>query len=396
MPIDVIMPSLGAVEEESTLVAWLVEEGDTVEKGQPIFEAESDKAVVEIEAPESGIVGRLLAAPGDVVRAGTVIALLLVPGEELPDEEAFTAAGEALPEEPGRTVPPPAARSVVAPRAGRIIASPVARRLARERGVDLGTIAGTGPGGRIVKADVEETLVPLAASVAAPVPATPLAGVRGVVARRMAESASTTAAVTLTTEVDAAPLVGLRRDLREAAGERGDAISYDLLMGIVAARALLDHPALNASLAEGGVVRHSHVNVGVAVDTAQGLVVPVLADVPNRGLLDLAADLEAKVARARGGRAAPGDLDGGTFTVTNLGLYGVDAFTPIINLPECAILGIGRIRAVPVARQGEIVPGQTMALSLTFDHRLVDGAPAARFLQQVASLVERPVLLLLR
>jgi len=407
MPIDVIMPSLGAVAEEATLLHWLVEEGETIEKGQPIFEAESDKATVEVAAPDSGTVNELLAAPGDVVPAGHVVGTLLAPGEKptdvpekdhaLPSEPAPPAIAGLKPE---TLKPATLGPATPKPSTGRKLASPVARRLAREQGIDVTTIRGTGPGGRIIKADVEDAVarqrgVPDLTRIANSAVPPSLPGVRGAIARHMARSARTTAPVTLTTEVDAEALVKTRQMLRAEAGAQAEEISYTLLMAFIAARALTRHPELNASLTEDGIVRHPEVNVGIAVDTERGLLVPVLRGAAHRSLLDLAADLQAKVARALEGKAMPEDLSGGTFTITNLGPYGVDSFTPIINLPECAILGIGRIRTQPVVRQGALAPGQTMALSLTFDHRLVDGAPAARFLQHVTRLVERPTLLLL-
>jgi pyruvate dehydrogenase E2 component (dihydrolipoamide acetyltransferase) len=402
MPTEVIMPSLGAASDELKLVRWLVKKGDTVEKGQPIFEAESDKSVVEVEAPDSGTLGKFLASPEDIVLAGEVVAILLAPGEKLPAEtETPSPTTNSIPATSFLSMPElPLSSSKTVQPSDRIIASPLARKMARKEGIDLNTIKGTGPGGRIIKADIEDALERLATAPtliqpSGPIASLPLTGTRGVIARHMSESVHTTAPVTLTTEADAGSLVRLRQMLKTEAGKRGDVISYDLLMAMITAQALQRHPNLNASLTPAGIVQHEQINIGVAVDTERGLLVPVLKAVPTRSMLDLATDLQAKVAKAQAGKAAPEDLSGGTFTITNLGLFGIDAFTPIINLPECAILGIGCIREKPVARQGQLVLGQMMALSLTFDHRIVDGAPAARFLQEVTRLVEKPELILL-
>jgi pyruvate dehydrogenase E2 component (dihydrolipoamide acetyltransferase) len=403
MATEVIMPKLGAVAEESILSKWLVQEGDTVTRGQPLFQAESDKATVDIEAMAAGTVAKLLAAPGDSIIAGQVIALLLAPGEQLPQEAPASTPAPAAAAASGLP-------SGVSRNGRRVIATPLAKVRARQAGVDITALRGTGPGGRIIEADVRAMLEEHAAQTvpsppapevrrpasAAPVQPASLTGVRGAIARRMSESSHTVARVTLTTEVDAGTLVALRQAFRaNAGGELSTAISYDLLMARFVGQALREHPYMNASLTEKGIVQHAQVNVGVAVDTERGLVAPVLKDVPERRLLELAADLKSLVTRALEGKSTPEDLRGGTFTVTNLGLFGIDAFTPIINLPETAILGIGRIKTQPVVRNDQIVVGQTMFLSLAFDHRIVDGAPAARFLQRIARLVETPTLLLL-
>lgn len=383
MPIEVIMPSLGAVAEEATLVRWLIREGDTVAKGQVIFEAESDKATVEIEAPESGKVFQLLASEGDLIPNGTVIALLLAEGEPMPEAPPSMIRENQTVQE-SYTAPP-------IQDGKRLVASPLARRLAREKGIDLAKLRGTGPGGRIIVADVKDALEAMPPSFTT---LTGLTGLRASVARRMAESSQITAPVTLTTEIDAEPLVELREMLQREADEH--VISYNLLLAVICAHALRDHPQINASLTPQGIVQHRDIHIGIAVDTPRGLLVAVLRNVPQRGLLELGADLQAKIARLREGKASPDDLSGATFTITNLGMFGIDAFTPIINLPEAAILGVGRIRAKPVEKRGEIMLGKTMVLSLTFDHRLVDGAPAARFLQRVSYLIEHPALLWLR
>ena len=300
-------------------------------------------------------------------------------------------------------------------------ATPVARKMAAEWGIDLVALAGSGPGGKITQEDVERAYreriappvpaaaptkptvgvglmrpVPVAAHPPAEVAATePLSGLRGVIAERMAFSAQTTARVTLVTEADATAFVDARTRLKETVGEEwGFVPGYNDLLGLMVARALREFPYMNARLNGDTIERLAHVNLGMAVDTERGLLVPVLRDADGMGLRAFGTTFRELVARARERKSLPDDLSGGTFTLTNLGMYGVDAFTPIINPPEAAILGVGRIQPKPVVREGQVVVRQMVTLSLSFDHRLVDGAPAARFLQRIVQYVENPYLLL--
>ena len=290
-------------------------------------------------------------------------------------------------------------------------ASPVAQRLAADLGVDLRTISGTGPRGRIVKADVEAAAVSVAPEVPVPAPAAPaaaaeaggilaevpLSGIRAVIAQRMHESHQITAPVTLTMEVDATTFVALRESLKASlAEELGFNLGYNDLLVKLSAKALRQFPYMNAQLDEaGGMIRYlDAVHIGLAVDTERGLLVPHVSNADQKGLVEIAKDIRAMAERARTGRSLPDELSGGTFTITNLGMFEVDGFAPIINYPEAAILGVGRIKAMPAVVDGEIVVRQMVWLSLTFDHRLVDGAPAARFLQYIKRLIEEPYLLL--
>jgi pyruvate dehydrogenase E2 component (dihydrolipoamide acetyltransferase) len=294
-------------------------------------------------------------------------------------------------------------------------ATPVARKVAAEQGVDLATVVGTGVGAKITRADVEaaaERARP--APVAAPAPAAaapaampfklppaevastvPVSGLRAIIAERMSASAQTTARVTLITEVDATALVELRTQLKaEVTAEWGFAPGYTDLLALVVARALREYPYMNARLNGDAIELLAHVNLGMAVDAERGLLVPVIHDADRMGLRELGTRFRDLVGRAREGKSLPDELSGGTFTITNLGMYEVDAFTPVINPPELAILGLGRIVARPAVREGEVVVRRMMTLSMTFDHRLVDGAPAARFLQRIKRLIESPYLLL--
>ncbi|MFQ5856633.1 MAG: 2-oxo acid dehydrogenase subunit E2 [Anaerolineae bacterium] len=283
-------------------------------------------------------------------------------------------------------------------------ATPVAQRLATEAGVDLRTVSGTGPGGRITREDVEQVIAATAVPAPPPPPAlpevevlerVPLKGVRGIIAQRMGASAQTTARVTMGIEVDATEFVALRDRLKARVAEVwGFAPGYNDLLAKVVATALRQFPYMNARLTTDSIEYLAHVNLGIAVDTDRGLLVPVIRDADRKSLRQLGTEFRELVERARPGKALPDDLSGGTFTITNLGMFDIDFFTPIINLPEAAILGVGRIVPKAVPHEDEIVVRQMWTLSLAFDHRITDGAPAARFLQYIKDLIEEPYLLL--
>jgi len=294
-------------------------------------------------------------------------------------------------------------------RAARVPSSPVARRLAAQAGIDLAELAAQMPGGRITREDVEAAIAAREADVvgqvtaAAPPPET-LVGeavrvttVRRVIAERMLESSHTTAPLTLTTEADVTELVALRERLKATLGPRGEVVpTYTDLIIKLTALALREHPMLNAFWKEDQIVVPKEMHIAVAVDTEAGLLVPVIRDVLGKSVQQIAVESQALAERARARQLGPDDLQGGTFTITNLGMYGIDAFTPIINLPQCAILGVGRIVNKPAAHEGQVALRHMMALSLTFDHRVVDGAPAARFLRAIRESVEQPYLWILR
>jgi pyruvate dehydrogenase E2 component (dihydrolipoamide acetyltransferase) len=418
MMTEVILPKMGQTVEEGTIIEWVKKEGDPVERGDLLFIFESDKATLEVEATARGFLRKILVPVGKTVPVLAVVALITrtanediksyqVEGSRVQGVEAQDSALEPTAWEPS-TLEPGALR----PDTGRILASPRARKLAREKGVDLALVTGTGPKGRIVEQDVLAYLTlrrdsgrpkapptqPSAPPVGVPaVESVPITGLRRIIAERMTASVHTTARVTLVTEADATAFVEAREQLKaDVADEWGFAPSYNDLLAIIVARALREFPYMNARLSDDGEAIHrlSVVNLGVAVDTERGLLVPVIRDADQKGLRAFGTEFRALVEQARVGKALPDDLSGGTFTITNMGMYEVDAFTPIINLPEAAILGAGRIQPKPVVRDGQIVVRQMWTLSLVFDHRLVDGAPAARFLQRIKQLVENPYLLL--
>lgn len=447
MPFEVVMPRLGWNMETGALAGWRKQDGDSVEEGEIIFEVESDKAVQEVEALASGIL-RIppdSPPPGRQVPVGALLAYLLKPGEALPATQAAAAepipplsapapAGQmAAPRRSAQnrpTISPRAARvaaelavdwtvlkgsgrtgriverdirqaalaqAASSPGAGEVRVSPLARRVAEEMGVNLEQLAARMPGKRIERADVETAAQAIGAA-----PATttkpgdtilPISQVRRVTAERMAASARTTAPVTLTTEVDATELVRLRRQVKDSG--MGTVPTYNDLLAKIVAQALLEHPQLNARFEGEVIVQPAAVNIGIAVDTERGLLVPVVRDVQAKSLRQIARESMALIEQARAGRISPAELRGSTFTITNLGMFEIDAFTPIINLPECAVLGVGRIVPKQIVVDVElerVAIRHMLALSLTFDHRLVDGAPAARFLQRVKQYVEKPYL----
>lgn len=421
---QVVMPRLGLTMTEATIVAWDKAEGDFVQKGELLFTFESDKATLELEAPASGVL-HILAPAGATVPINQPVATLTPAAPEqttpvpvLPDGLRASPKARNLARQHGLswdgiTGTGPRGMIVSADLIERMEsarlpqykrqakASPVARRMAEEAGIDLAQVDGTGPRGQITRADVERFThtAPLASPPAsAALPASSgsdlpgLTGLRGIIANRLSQSWRERPQVTLTTDADATTLVAMRQ---QASAELGEKMSYNALLVWLVARALREFPYINARLTESGIEPLAEVAVGVAVDTERGLMVPVVHRADTLELVAINRILSALTERALAGRSLPDDLTGGTFTITNLGMYDIDAFTPIINPPECAILGIGRIVARPVGLNGQIVLRDTVALSLSFDHRLVDGAPAARFLARIKQFVERPYTLAL-
>ncbi|MGQ9500584.1 MAG: 2-oxo acid dehydrogenase subunit E2 [Anaerolineae bacterium] len=441
MATEVLVPPLGTTVDTVTLVKWYVAEGEAVQKGEPLFAIETDKATLDVEAPASGVLRRVTARPGDVLQALSVIAVIAASDEVLAEDTLSQSLTEqAMSIASGSEASQTAAegkkrtRILISPRARRLAEqhqiqlaelhgsgpegaiierdvlaylerraapaiTPVAQRMAEQAGLDWQQLQGSGVGGRITRDDVERALTrPLAtaqpvATIGAdnvPIEIIPLQGVRAVIAERMTRSHATTAPVTLTALADATALVALRQQLQQD----GINVSYNDLFIYIVARALREHRRLNASLDGEAIKVWQRIHIGLAVDTECGLLVPVVRDADTKGLAQLAQETSALIARAQTGQSTPAELSGGTFTITNLGMFGIDSFTPVINLPECAILGVGRINRQVVVVGESIVVRQMVWLSLSFDHRLVDGAPAARFLRRVVQLVEGPHLLM--
>ena len=449
MAVELRMLQMDQTMTKGKIGKWLVKEGDTVVQGQPLLEIETDKVVHEQESPAAGVIAQLLATEGSDVPVNELLAIIAAPGEEVARVEVEARLKSAPTGETGQIAPPratpgikasPAARQLaeklaialeevtasgpggrilesdvhryielrepvvggtspdVANQPPRLKASPLARRLAKEHGIDLSVIAGSGPDGRIVRDDVLQHRSELQRVPAPTAPETaqviPMSGIRGIIAERMTTSVQTNANVTLHTEVDATELVQLRSLLNEKLAARDVTLTYTDMLVKVVANALRVHPRLNATLTDDGIHLLEEINIGVAVALEDGLIVPVIQNAAREGLSAISAQVKTFAEKARNNQLTPGELQGGTFTLTNLGNFGVDAFTPIINPPECAILGVGRILKKPVVQNDEIVVRSMLTLSLTFDHRVVDGAPAAEFLQTVAGYIQTPYLLL--
>ena len=377
------MPALGMAQETGKVLRWLKAEGDEVAKGEPLMEVETDKVTVEIEAPIDGLLAGLRAPEGADVPVGQPVAVILAPGEALPENGSSPAAEQA----------PVAAAPVAAPveaptREGRRrLASPKARRLAAEQGVDLDALGeGSGPGGAVVAADVLVSPAPAPAPVAEGGQQT-LSRIWSIMAERTAQSWTSAPHFYLLREADAGRLASWRAVARDRLGR--DVSITDLLVRATAA-ALARHPQANAAWDDGSIRLNGEVNVGIAVAVEDGLVVPVVHGADRLGLGEIAARREDVVSRARGGTLRPEDIERGTFTISNLGMYGVDAFNAVVNAPQAAILAVGRIveRVVPVDGSPGIRP--MMALTLSCDHRVIDGARAAQFLSELAALIEEP------
>jgi len=379
------MPKWGYILE-GVIVEWLKKEGDKVEKGEPLFVVETEKVTEEVEAPRSGILLKILSPVGSVVPVGEVVAVIGGEEERLAVEDLYSRE-ERKPAAPRevREAKPQAPRPVE-----RRLISPAARRLAEEYGLDTSTLTGTGPGGRIVREDV---LRAIEASRASPgikgleiAETIQLSGKRKSISDRISKSAREAAQVTISMEIDATNMVAVHERSRHE-GEAG--VSYTDLIVWAVGRALRENPLMNSTL-EGNVIKiYKDVNVGVAVASDSGLIVPVIHGTDSRTLQEIASLRRDLVTRARQDKLSLPDVMNGTFTVTNLGMYDVDVFTPIVNPPQTGILGIGRIREKPVAVNGKITISPVLTLSLSFDHRVIDGVPAASFLQRVRELLER-------
>lgn len=452
MPTEIYMMKLGMTMTEGTVAEWHIPDGGEVKTGEDLYRLETEKVEMEVEAEAAGTVRHLVPAEA-TVDPGAIVGYIYAAGEEIPDELPGAGAPQASADAsaPATSADAPAPAPAEAPAAvsgGRVAASPAARKLARELGVDLATVAGTGPRGRITEDDVrgaheaapiapaqapasplarkrakalgvdlatvtgtgpggritkEDVEAAASASPAAAAPAPtdavadqtlPVRGMRKVIAERMYASLRDTAQLTMDMEADMDDCVRLRAQLIEEWADEGVRPSYTDIVMKAAARALRDHPRMNARFEGAEITLRGEVHVGMAVALEEGLVVPVLRHVDRAGLKEIAVESSRLAAAAREGKLSLDDMAGGTFTVSTLGMFGVDSFTPILNPPEVGILGVNRLRE-GVRWEGERpVRRQTMTLSLTWDHRALDGAPAARFLASVRDYLEAPFRLL--
>jgi pyruvate dehydrogenase E2 component (dihydrolipoamide acetyltransferase) len=409
MATEVTMPKFGLTMHEGTLQRCFKASGEAVKAGEPLYEVETEKVLYVVESPVSGIVVVWTQEEGATIECGGLVAVIADAGEDTAAiasrHSAHSKANASASSPTGRTAPSEPARAASAgngsaPAEGRRAVSPIARKLAAELGVDLSRVDGTGPGGRVTRDDVERAAKQGDQAAAHPglnvsagtAPATiarsdgnapqrsiPLRGMRRAIATRMHQSLRDTAQLTISAEID----VTAATELRARLNRDFDFTYTDMLIQAVA-RALVRHPRMNSRIVDEAIVMLPEVHVGMAVALDEGLIVPVIQDANRRSLREIAAATRDLGERARTGKLKIEDVSGGTFTVTNLGTWGIDAFTPILNLGETGILGIGRIVEKPAIYRGEIAKRSMLTLSLSFDHRVIDGAPAAAFLQTVA------------
>lgn len=374
MPHEVLMPRLSETTDEGVVVTWFVEPGAMVREGDLVAEVQVEKMSAEVRAPVAGRIGELRIAPGGVVAQGAVLVVIeAAAGGGVPAAAVEAAAPAAFAAEPGGP------------------ASPAAKRLARELAVDLATVAGTGPGGRIVESDIRAAADRLPGGVGAP-PAShgrlqPLTPMRRAIAERLHQGLASTAQLTLTAEVD---VTALGEQLERLTAEWGRRVSYTEAAVRACALAIGEHPRVGARWTEEGLVLPERIDIGVAVALDDGLVVPVVRAADLKNLEAIGREIADLAERARTARLATAETEGGIFSVTNLGGYGIDAFTPLLNPPQTAILGLGRARPRPAVVAGAVVVRTLIMLSLTFDHRVLDGAPAAAFLATVVGLLQEP------
>jgi pyruvate dehydrogenase E2 component (dihydrolipoamide acetyltransferase) len=410
MPTNVIRPALGVAQQTGTLLKWLKAEGQSVAKGEPLMEIETDKATVEIEAPGSGILANVTAMPGDEIPVGNPIAIILAPGEkasivtegptgeETEEGRVTTRSKQAVPKPPlpqgeGRgeglsgTERSLRTTQTTPSRPTRILASPAAKRIAREKGIDFTSLKGSGPEGSILAEDVLRAAPDGALQTDATTQQIqPLSPMRRIVGERMARSKQSAPHFYLSMEIDMSEVSKRRADWK---GRGRDAPSINDFILHACATALKDFPSVNASFTDQGIEVHREINLGMAVALEEGLVVPVIRNADRFSLMELASQSRELIDKAQKKKLFPLDYDGGTFTVSNLGMLGVDSFIAIINPPQCAILAVGQVAPRVVAADGMFAIKLMMTATLSADHRVIDGAIGARFLKQIKEVLER-------
>lgn len=390
MATKVFMEALSPTMEEGKLLSWHKQEGDRVTDGDVLAEVETDKAVMELQARGAGVLRKILAGEGTTVEVGNIVAVIAEPDEDI--DALLAAAAETPAPAPATATPTPAAAPQ---RAGRVKASPLARRMAHERGLDLGGIRGSGPGGRIVKRDVAGAPAAAPPALGAPLPAggyedVELSQMRKTIARRLVESIGPIPHFFLTTEVDMDQAAEAREALNALDG--GPRISYnDIILKVVAA-ALRQHRECNAWwLGDGKIRLFNEVHVSMAVAIDDGLITPVIRNAHLKSLREIAVESRELAQRARERKLTPEEYTGGTFSLSNLGMFEIDQFTGVINPPEAGLLAVGSITEQPVVEDGELLVQQRMRLTMSCDHRVIDGATGAKFLQTVKRMLENPL-----
>lgn len=399
MATEIIMPKLGLTMEEATIVNWFKEEGDPVNNGEAILEIETDKSTVEIEALASGNLGPILYPEGSVVPIGEIITYVVDPGEEIQPEKSPPKMASTE-EVGGIDVKPEPQLTNRKVSSGRVVASPIARRIANELGVDLTSVAGTGPGGRIMEEDVrlaaeevKTSKTPISKTSPETEEVRPLESIRKLSVERMTESFSTAPHFYLSVEIDASLLLRMREKLIlqiERITDVRPTISDFLIK--IASQALEEHPEVNSVWDKVGVRRIADINIGLAVATERGLMVPVFHHANQKPLHEITSRRKEVVEKARDGKISLTDLEGGSFTITNLGTFAVDQFNAIINPPQSVIMSVGRIKDRPAVVNNDIVIRPTMIITLSVDHRILDGSEAARFLDTLVEITEDPYL----
>ena len=418
------LPKLSPTMEEGTLVRWAKKKGDTVEVDELLAEVETDKATMEFRSFDRGVLLELLIPEGETLKPDQPVAIIGNAGEDITallaqakggGAEVSTSAGTAVaPSAPTETKPaasatpdpaPAAAQAKVEATDGRILSSPLVRKLARERDIDLGSVEGSGPHGRIVKRDLEGVSATPATPAVAPSSAAragrqpprieKASGTRKTIARRLTESKRDVPHYYLTIDVDAEPILAARALINARLEASKEKVSVNDLLVKACATALAISPNVNASFMGDVIHYHQVVDISIAVAIPDGLVTPVVRDANLRGVLEISKEVRALAQKAKEKRLRPEEITGGTFSISNLGMYGIDEFSAVINPPEGAILAVGAVRDEPVVRDGTVVAGKRMKLTLSADHRVVDGAVAAKFLAELRSLIEAPVTMLI-
>ena len=403
MATSIVMPQMGYDMKEGKVVRWLKKEGEEVARGEVIAEIETDKAIVDFEAYTGGVLGKIVADEGVAIAVGGLIAVITDPGEAVPEDVVTTAAPAETPDVKAATADVASAPAPAAS-AGEVRASPIARRLARERGIDLATLTGTGPGGRIVESDIPEqgasapAPAAAAAGTAAPVPMTSekveLSRMRQAIARVTVDSKREAPHFYLAVDVDMTKAMSFRRDINDEL-DADNRVSVNDLVVKASAIAIGRHPKFNSFFRDDHLQMNPSINVGIAIALESGLIVPGINACESKSLLEIATASRDLVSRANSGTLRNDEYSGTTFSISNLGMFDVDSFTAIIFPPHAAVLAVGTVKEQPVARDGEVTVAQIMKATLSTDHRVADGAEAAQFLTEIKKLLENPVSLVI-
>ena len=419
MPIQIEMPKLSDTMTEGTLISWNVAVGDEIEIGDVIAEIETDKASMEMEAFDEGVLTQILVQPGEKVPVGTTLATLAEDGEDVNSAPAsVTSSSPVSNDQTPPSEPKPVVTSTPAVTVDgiRLKVSPLAKKIAIEKGVDLTTVTGSGPGGRVIAADIVGASTPTKSALATPTKVTatpavsaainpvvadddeiiPLGGMRKIIAERLLTSKQTIPHFYLHVEADVAPLMALRKQVNAQAEQtHGNKFTFNDFVVKAMINACEKVPAVNASFNGDSIVQFANVGVSVAIAVEDGLVTPVVKNAQNKSMLEISQEIKGMAVRAREKKLAPNEFDGGTITISNLGAWGIESFDAIVNPPQAAIVSVGGIIEKPIVQDGEIVPGMRMNIGLSCDHRVVDGAVAATYLNAVKELLEKPSLMLI-